>query len=620
MTAIEKVGLLDSNNTLLNSDYDFSAFELRLTNNTWGVLFDDVDVKTEFDLSWTSGDVTISAWNAIIVATRATSTPIPNKKIAVRYQLSDTKTLTGTGTKIYIELDQTLIDDPTLIEDTYPSTDYALGKNIGELKRANDRPTTNPYIKLWEYDWAWNDLRTYPEIDGKKIDSNVVKLTGNQTIGGEKTFLVAPKAPTPTENDDLTTKEYVDDNILGASSPSALYEKWLIAGEDLDAGDSVFVEDMVTFSSADQAQAIGNATANTRVSIPAFGSGIAGNSLKLSLRKYVSPSVDLWIRIETDNAGEPSWTLFDADATATVTSASLTTSLLDTTIILAWNITIPKGQKVHIVLFAGTYGSETINGTNYFGVGYRAIDTTTRRAKTYDGADWSAGQATRFYYATSSLFTPKLLSKTDAKDTYKLPTDYPRLVSQDYTAGEEVTSTYFWLVDYPWLVDDTVYFVWDVPWTISAVPGSNPYMIWYTNNDGKFVVWFREYIVAWTDNTAVSLPTEMNARTNTYVVAKSAILSTIDTIPWIYRISFEHYTDDKGFARLLINGVEINERSKSGQWFITITEDVLLKNWDIVVLEHRSNTTGKQTTIINFLIRYNIIPNNRVITVTNTVW
>jgi len=59
--------------------------------------------------------------------------------------------LTGTGTKIYIELDQTLIDDPTLIEDTYPSTDYAQGKNIGELKRADERPT-NPHIKLWEYD------------------------------------------------------------------------------------------------------------------------------------------------------------------------------------------------------------------------------------------------------------------------------------------------------------------------------------------------------------------------------------------------------------------------------------------------------------------------------------
>jgi hypothetical protein len=34
MTAIEKVGLLDSNDTLLVSDYDYSAFELRLTNNT----------------------------------------------------------------------------------------------------------------------------------------------------------------------------------------------------------------------------------------------------------------------------------------------------------------------------------------------------------------------------------------------------------------------------------------------------------------------------------------------------------------------------------------------------------------------------------------------------------
>jgi hypothetical protein len=56
--------------------------------------------------------------------------PIVNQKVALRYYLSDTKTLTGTGTKIFIEVDQTLIDDPTLIEDTYPSTDFALGKNI----------------------------------------------------------------------------------------------------------------------------------------------------------------------------------------------------------------------------------------------------------------------------------------------------------------------------------------------------------------------------------------------------------------------------------------------------------------------------------------------------------
>ena len=169
--------------------------------------------------------------------------------------------------------------------------------------------------------------------------------------------------------------------------------------------DSLFKEVWPTFAEADQVQAIGDTADNTRVSIPAFGSGIASNTLKLSLRKYVSPWVDLWVRIETDNAGEPSGTLFDPDAISTVLESGLTTYLVDTTVTLADTITIPKWEKVHIVLFAGTYGSETINGTNYFGVGYKPQDTTTRRAKTYDGADWSTGQATRFYYVTGDWIT-----------------------------------------------------------------------------------------------------------------------------------------------------------------------------------------------------------------------
>jgi len=328
MTAIEKVGLLDSNDTLLVSDYDYSAFELRLTNNTWGVLFEDVDIKTEFDLNWTSGDVTINAWNAIIVATRATSTPIANKKIAVRYQLSDTKTLTGTGTKIYIELDQTLIDDPTLIEDTYPSTDYALGKNIGELKRANDRPT-NPHIKLWEYDWAWNDLRTYPEIDGKKIDSNVVKLTGNQTIAGVKTFTSSPIVPKATQSNEAPNLWQVETAIIEATGATDLIDWTFMLWEPCSKWDSLFKEVWPTFAQATTAQNIGDIASNTRISIPVIWSGIADNSLKLALAKADGLWEDLTLRIETDDWWKPSGQLVDPNATATIARTSLTTSLTD---------------------------------------------------------------------------------------------------------------------------------------------------------------------------------------------------------------------------------------------------------------------------------------------------
>lgn len=386
--AIERVWLLDSNDSLLNSDYDFSAFELRLTDNTWGVLFDDVDIKTEFDLSWTSGDVTITAWSAIIVATRATSTPITNKKIAVRYQLSDTKTLTGTGTKIYIELDQTLIDDPTLIEDTYPSIDYAQGKNIWTMVRGTERPTTNPHIKLWEYDWAWNDLREYPEIDGRKIDNNVVKLTGDQTVAGVKTFSSSPIVPTPTTNYQASTKKYVDDEISEAWDQYKLTNSDFMTGEDLVEWDSIFLEESITFADANQEQNIWDVAGNTRVSTRVIWSWIAWNSLKLSLAKVVSPSVDLWIRIETDNAGEPSWTLVDANATATVTAASLTTSLADTTITLTDTITIAKGTVVHIVLFQWTYGSETVNGTNHYKIGYDVKNSSIKTRKLWNWSSW----------------------------------------------------------------------------------------------------------------------------------------------------------------------------------------------------------------------------------------
>jgi hypothetical protein len=43
-----------------------------------------------------------------------------------------------------------LLQDPTLIEDPSGSSDYALGKNIAELKSTASYPTHPNYIKLWE--------------------------------------------------------------------------------------------------------------------------------------------------------------------------------------------------------------------------------------------------------------------------------------------------------------------------------------------------------------------------------------------------------------------------------------------------------------------------------------
>ena len=44
-------------------------------------------------------------------------------------------------------------------------------------------------------------------------DSTAVKLTGNQTVAGVKTFSSSPVVPTPTTNTQAANKAYVDDNI-----------------------------------------------------------------------------------------------------------------------------------------------------------------------------------------------------------------------------------------------------------------------------------------------------------------------------------------------------------------------------------------------------------------------
>ena len=46
----------------------------------------------------------------------------------------------------------------------------------------------------------------------EELDSETVKLTGDQTIAGVKTFSSSPIVPTPTTDMQTSTKKYVDDN------------------------------------------------------------------------------------------------------------------------------------------------------------------------------------------------------------------------------------------------------------------------------------------------------------------------------------------------------------------------------------------------------------------------
>ena len=66
--------------------------------------------------------------------------------------------------------------------------------------------------------WKWKAQAggaVSPELQNKvnQLETNTVKITGNQSIGGNKTFTQPLTVATPTANTNAATKEYVDNKI-----------------------------------------------------------------------------------------------------------------------------------------------------------------------------------------------------------------------------------------------------------------------------------------------------------------------------------------------------------------------------------------------------------------------
>ena len=241
--AVEKASLLNSKKTLLVNDSDLWKYEIFLTWWKSWVLFSDPVLKEEFELTGTTNP-SISSWSAVIICNRATSTPIANQKIAVKFDMEWPKVFSSAvnWSKIYIEINQTLINDPTLIEDNYPSTDFALWLNIGSMNMSTSYPVSNSYIPLYTYNWTiWTDVRTAPTVDWKNVD--LTDLVGDIITTGdiEATDIVANwnvSTSEPTSPEHSATKQYVDDIILWFSNSKLTQE--------FDSGENMAIWKFIT--------------------------------------------------------------------------------------------------------------------------------------------------------------------------------------------------------------------------------------------------------------------------------------------------------------------------------------------------------------------------------------
>jgi hypothetical protein len=130
-----------------------------------------------------------------------------------------------------------------------------------------------------------------------------------------------------------------------------------------------------------------------RKAIRVIGNGSAMSTMKLNLRKFGSPTNNLLVTIETDSAGLPSGTLIHANANASVSSAGLTTSFVDTTITFAGAFTPTLGQICWIVLKVDAAASDT----NYLAVGGKAAQNNGMFYANFDSA-WYLGDTTYAWY------------------------------------------------------------------------------------------------------------------------------------------------------------------------------------------------------------------------------
>ena len=214
----------------------------------------------------------------------------------------------------------------------------------------------------------------------KADDNSVVHDTGDETIAWVKTFSSSPVVPTPTSGTDAANKSYVD-SVAGGSDNS------FMAWESISAWDCMYLERWVTFAQATWVQNIGDVSANTRVAVKVVWSGVAASTLKLSLKKTGTPAGNLNVRVETDSSWSPSWSTV-TNGTGSVTAASLSTSLADTTVTLAGNVTLTAWVTYWIVLYQGTYWAETISWTNYYNVGFTPV-ISERVGKLYNWSAWA---------------------------------------------------------------------------------------------------------------------------------------------------------------------------------------------------------------------------------------
>lgn len=262
--------MINSNNTQRNSDHDFTKLRKRILGNQGGVESKEQFIFDNDTKKLSAGSDIATAY---ILCTRPASNPIPNQKFLAQFEFTgslDFLNITN-GDKIFIEIKENLVNDPTLIEDLDSQTSYNQGLGIGEIKMAKNYPSHSNYLKLYE----WNE--------GKLVDlRKAISLPALDEVAQRTASLEQQGAQSAALLDQI--EEGISSDHIGFS---------LRAGENIQANDSVFAQKLRDKSEYTIEAKIGYSTDESAPQIQLISNGKAITHIDLKLSKVGDPTYGL---------------------------------------------------------------------------------------------------------------------------------------------------------------------------------------------------------------------------------------------------------------------------------------------------------------------------------------
>ena len=372
MASIRRTSMIDSNKTQLNSDYDYSMLRKWALGNKGGLL-----KKSDFVFDKSKGELSAGSEiaEAVILCKRPTSYPIQNQTFLAQFQftwkLENLQTVEGT--KIYIEIKENLIVDPTLIADQPGSTNFAKGFDIGEIKATPERPSHENFLKLYE-------ISSGEVVDHRKeISLPVLDSVAQRTT---------------TLESKLQTQEEKVGKLEEAGTPDHLWIKAIVA-EAFKENDEAYEYHLPLASEVTSDCPIWKTNLTKEIHIPRVSTGVSFNTLELYLKKVWEPSQNLEVEIrkakKVSSLGLEFVVGNEVLATGSVRYSEITTAYQMKTVTLSKEVTVAKDEFIIIVL---KQQGGTVNGSNYFcigvsknpslGYGVVCVEDEQKQNKTYE--------------------------------------------------------------------------------------------------------------------------------------------------------------------------------------------------------------------------------------------